>query len=230
MLRRLPISLRFDDEDSDFYYGFIEQKKNDRELSSLILDLLHVYYENDDVKAIVDEYVLRQNPFMQIHEELQRIALEHSRQSVTTGMLGDFTNNSRRKVSVPPEPVNRTSDETEETKKTEETDNGEKTLLLSESKLQEIVEKTVADTVSKMLMSGLNTETVGKVVSENISEQIKKEEPVQIPTVLDVPEPVVEKPIRPIKPVVEPPKRAEQVSETPARRPASFSKLMGSMK
>ena len=230
MLRRLPISLRFDDEDSDFYYGFIEQKKNDRELSSLILDLLHVYYENDDVKAIVDEYVLRQNPFMQIHEELQRIALEHSRQSVTTGMLGDFTNNSRRKVSVPPEPVNRTSDETEETKKTEETDNGEKTLLLSESKLQEIVEKTVADTVSKMLMSGLNTETVGKVVSENISEQIKKEEPVQIPTVLDVPEPVIEKPIRPIKPVVEPPKRAEQVSETPERRPASFSKLMGSMK
>ena len=38
MLRRLPISLRFDDDDSEFYEGFIEEKKNNSELSSLILD------------------------------------------------------------------------------------------------------------------------------------------------------------------------------------------------
>ena len=97
MLRRLPISLRFDDDDSDFYYGFIEQKKNDRELSSLILDLLHVYYENEEVQNIVNDYVIQKSPYMHIHEQLERIALEHSRQSVSTNMLNDYTDNARKK-------------------------------------------------------------------------------------------------------------------------------------
>jgi len=97
MLRRIPVSLRFDDEEnSDFYFGFIEQKKNDRELSQLILDLLHVYYENEMVRGAVDDYVVNKSPYMHIHAELERIALEHSRQRVTTSMLGDFTNNEQK--------------------------------------------------------------------------------------------------------------------------------------
>ena len=105
MLRRLPISLRFDDDDSDFYYGFIEQKKNDRELSSLILNLLRVYYENENVRNIVNDYEISKSPYLHIHEQLERIALEHSRQSVSTEILNDFNDNARKKVSEPPEPV-----------------------------------------------------------------------------------------------------------------------------
>lgn len=137
MLRRLPISLRFDDEDSDFYYGFIEQKKNDRELSTLILDLLRVYYENEIVRNLVDEAIIRKSPYMAIHEELERIAFEHNRQKVSTSMLGDFTENEKKRVSDPPEPVKKEENQTEES-----------LLMLPEATLKEL--QSLRDEVSQM--------------------------------------------------------------------------------
>lgn len=137
MLRRLPISLRFDDEDSDFYYGFIEQKKNDRELSTLILDLLRVYYENEIVRNLVDEAIIRKSPYMAIHEELERIAFEHNKQKVSTSMLGDFTENEKKRVSDPPEPV-----------KKEEKQPEDSLLMLPEDTLKEL--QSLRDEVSQM--------------------------------------------------------------------------------
>lgn len=106
MIRRLPVSLRFDDSDTEFYCEFIEKKKNNRELSTLILDLLHVYHEDEEVQKKVDNYSVNQSPYLHIHEELQRIALEHNRQSISTSMLGDYTENERRRATRTEKKVN----------------------------------------------------------------------------------------------------------------------------
>ena len=241
MLRRLPVSLRFDDDDTDFYYGFIEPKKNDRELSSLILDLLHVYHENEIVRDIVDEYVTSKSPYLHIHKELERIALEHSRNSVSASILGDFNDNARKKVSEPPEPVRKEEEVKEEQ------------LMLSEAKIQEMVQKSVTETLGKMLLGSLNLNDIGKAVTDNVENQLKEnnvvveqpkiveppkvvEQPrvVETPKIVEPPKMEVEAPKRtPVPPVVEgvslPPVRESQ-SQNQVKKPASFSKLMGSMK
>ena len=97
MLRRIPVSLKFDDEtEAEFYYELIEQKRVDRELSNLILDLLHVYYENEEVHTIVDNYQDAKNPYRLIQEDLKRIALEHSRNMMSASMLSDYTENEKK--------------------------------------------------------------------------------------------------------------------------------------
>lgn len=228
MLRRLPISLRFDDDDSDFYYGFIEQKKNDRELSSLILDLLRVYYENEEVRNIVDDYVIQKSPYMHIHEQLERIALEHSRQSVSTNMLNDFTDNARRQISEPPEPV-------KEEKK--EVQNEPLLLEAAMDKLSPMIEQRVTELVAKMVANSMASQVTPEVVrsaSVGIGESIK-EEVKSIPTPPVIP-PVVEKP-RMEKPKIEKPVIAKSeeivIEDEPIRKPgkpASFGKLLGSVR
>lgn len=98
MLKRLPISLKIDDEDGDFYYGFIEEKRKNRELTTLILNLLKLYHSNEEVRKIADDFIMGQNPYLKIHEELQRIAFEHKKQTTSTGMISDFTRNEMNKV------------------------------------------------------------------------------------------------------------------------------------
>lgn len=243
MLRRLPISLRFDDDDSDFYYGFIEQKKNDRELSSLILDLLHVYYENEEVQNIVNDYVIQKSPYMHIHEQLERIALEHSRQSVSTNMLNDYTDNARKKVSEPSEPVK------------EEKPAEKEPLLLSEADMDKVIEQKVAEALGRIMMSGVSLpmQEVAKSVSDNVGKTIKEEVtptvsipkvdnppfvemnmddeiPVSIPKSVPKTVPTVAKAVptsnNAPKIAVESP---EGVEDRP-KKPASFGKLLGSMK
>ena len=242
MLRRLPISLRFDDEDSDFYFGFIEQKKNDRELSSLILDLLHVYYENEEVRNIVNDYVIQKSPYMQIHEQLERIALEHSRQTVSTNMLNDFTDNARKKISEPPEPV-----------KEEKKEVTEEPLLLAAAmdKLGPMIEQKVTELFSQMVsnstVNSVPTEVV-KGVSQGIEMGLKEEVkniPIAVPTAPPVVTPSI--PSTAIPPVVEKPRMEKPVISKPSvdieidtpevvpterkpGKPASFGKLIGSVR
>ena len=228
MLRRLPISLRFDDDDSDFYYGFIEQKKNDRELSSLILDLLRVYDENEEVRNIVDDYVIQKSPYMHIHEQLERIALEHSRQSVSTNMLNDFTDNARRQVSEPPEPV-----------KEEKKEVQSEPLLLEAAmdKLSPMIEQRVSELFAKMMVNAANmpinsevvkTATVG--LEESIREEVKSIP--ASPVIPSAEKPKIEKP-RIEKPVIAKASEDIIVEEEPIRKPgkpASFGKLLGSVR
>lgn len=243
MLRRLPISLRFDDEDSDFYFGFIEQKKNDRELSSLILDLLHVYYENEEVRNIVNDYVIQKSPYMHIHEQLERIALEHSRQSVSANMLNDFTDNARKKVSEPSEPV-----------KEDKPPIKEEPLLLNEAAMDKVIEQKVAEALGRMMLSGavMPMQDIAKSVTDNVGKTIKEE--VSIPTAPKVEKPpfvelsmdddipvFVPKSVPPIAKSVPPvsksvptaPKIAVESTDSEEdrpKKPASFGKLLGSMK
>ncbi len=240
MLRRLPISLRFDDEDSDFYFGFIEQKKNDRELSSLILDLLHVYYENEEVRNIVNDYVIQKSPYMHIHEQLERIALEHSRQTVSTNILNDFTDNARKKVSEPPEPV-----------KEEKPAVTEEPLMLNAAmdKLGPMIEQKVSELFAQMLVnqmvSNSSMASVANVIDQGIKQQVSNaiisnaiEPNIEVKTespIID--KPVIEKPIiaeKPIissKPAVEdkPVPSVEDKQNRPTK-PASFGKLLGSVR
>lgn len=242
MLRRLPISLRFDDDDSDFYYGFIEQKKNDRELSSLILNLLRVYYENENVRNIVNDYEISKSPYLHIHEQLERIALEHSRQSVSTEILNDFNDNARKKVSEPPEPVKEEKSE----------EKVQQPLLLEEAmdKLQPLIDQKVAEAIGRMFMNNMNMNSgdIAKSISANVGESVRGN--------MDIPTPVSSAPVIPasptlFKPVIEPetkysepvvsipksiPESAPKIdsavesSDAAPRKPASFGKLLGSMK
>lgn len=111
MLRRIPVSLKFDDEtESEFYYNLIEQKRIDRELTNLICDLLHVYYENEDVRATVDNYQNAKNPYLLIQENLKRIAIEHSRNVMSASMLSDYTENEKRNLEKAKEKESKGSD------------------------------------------------------------------------------------------------------------------------
>ena len=233
MLRRIPVSLRFDDEEnSDFYFGFIEQKKNDRELSQLILDLLHVYYENEMVRGAVDDYVVNKSPYMHIHAELERIALEHSRQRVTTNMLGDFTNNEQKIIEESPQTSNG---------KQEENNSSDKQTLLQLTEQVAALTKVVAG------LTGGNTPNIVSPITEvSGKEEVKVEtevsKVVEVPKSVEVPK-VVETPLEidiPVKTeikevsenniVQDAPKVATSEEETVVKKPASFGKLLKSVK
>lgn len=233
MLRRIPVSLRFDDEEnSDFYFGFIEQKKNDRELSQLILDLLHVYYENEMVRGAVDDYVVNKSPYMHIHAELERIALEHSRQRVTTNMLGDFTNNEQKIIEESPQTSNG---------KQEENNSSDKQTLLQLTEQVAALTKVVAG------LTGGNTPNIVSPITEvSGKEEVKVEtevsKVVEVPKSVEIPK-VVETPLDidiPVKTeikevsenniVQDAPKAATSEEETVVKKPASFGKLLKSVK
>lgn len=234
MLRRLPISLRFDDEDSEFYYGFIEIKKENRELSTLILNLLHVYYENELVRNAVDDYMLAKSPYMQIHEELQRIALEHNKQSVSTSMLGDFTRNEASKISEP-----------SKQKEKETSNESDNVLMLTQEQLKDEVQKALQGAMSE-IMKMMNNQNIAdetqrtEIKSELNFEQNqgskrdvmeetpkKKESTVVIPKVAQDDEQVNEdlKKVPDIQMGV-----GNKGTQSIAKKPASFGKLLNSVK
>ncbi len=159
MLRRIPISLRFDDEESNFYYGFIEQKKNDRELSTLILDLLHAYYEDDIIKERLQYYLDGKSPFIHIHNELSRIANEHSRHTVMTKMMGDYTANERKKTIEDEPPM-------EEVRTEETTSSTESPKLLSESENYEALKKELKEEVKEEFKEELKQDFLRELISQ----------------------------------------------------------------
>ena len=259
MLRRIPISLRFDDEESNFYYGFIEQKKNDRELSTLILDLLHAYYEDDIIKERLQFYLDGKSPFIHIHNELERIASEHSRHTVMTKMMGDYTANERKKTIEDEPPM-------EEVRK-EETSSTESPKLLSESENYEALKKELKEEVkeefkeefkqdflreliSQMGLGNLPTNNVVSektetVVDTTVKVEAPKVEVKEVPKVEDAPkieitteidiEEKVEKPTVSVSnpvgeaPIVSPP-QVSVGAEEQVKKPASFGKLLKSVK
>lgn len=227
MLRRLPISLKFDDEDSDFYNGFIEQKKNDRELSTLILNLLHVYYENESVRQAVDDYILDQSPFMKVHEALERIVLEHNKQRVSTSMLGSYVENEKKStIEQKEEVVSKFEDE-----EVEKEDSVEDVKLISEKSISDVEKQSSTSQQSKEiedmkreiqdLKELVKTLVTDKKTDEgsNLKKEItaiEKEEPKEI--------------LR-----EEPKKKEDKVDKVEGekppvkKKPKSFSKLMASM-
>ena len=56
LIVRLPINLCYESEDTDFDL-FLKEKLEQKNLSSLIINLLHVYQENAEIRKIVDRYI-----------------------------------------------------------------------------------------------------------------------------------------------------------------------------
>ena len=205
---------------------------------------MRVYYENEEVRNIVNDYEISKSPYLHIHEQLERIALEHSRQSVSTEILNDFNDNARKKVSEPPEPVKEEKSE----------EKVQQPLLLEEAmdKLQPLIDQKVAEAIGRMFMNNMNMNMnsgdIAKSISANVGESVRGN--------MDIPTPVSSAPVIPasptlFKPVIEPetkysepvvsipksiPESAPKIdsavesSDAAPRKPASFGKLLGSMK
>lgn len=232
MLRRLPISLRFDDDDSEFYEGFIEEKKNNRELSTLILDLLRVYYENEVVREIVENYRIENSPFLKIHAEINRIAMEHSKNTIATNMMGDYTRNEVKKTD---NSANNNNSQQE----------SPKLIAASEEEMQSRINEGVEKALASILSgngSHILSEIQNKIGNVNLQQDVrpiveetnktiddsKQNDEKQIPNVVEAPKvevPIVEedKTEEALKTVV------EEVVENKPKKPSSFSKLMGSL-
>lgn len=222
MLRRLPISLRFDDDDSEFYEGFIEEKKNNRELSTLILDLLRVYYENEVVREIVENYRIENSPFLKIHAEINRIAMEHSKNTIATNMMGDYTRNEVKKSE------NSTSENSQQ--------ESPKLIAASEEEMQSRINEGVEKALASIL-SGDGAHILSEIQNKiNISNSQQEVKPVienSVPPVVEVHK---EDKVEFSVPTVESSKVEDttkvvidEQDESKPKKPSSFSKLMGSL-
>ncbi len=249
MLRRIPLSLRIEDENSDFYSSFIVAKRNNRELTDLILDLLRLYYDKDEIKLALEEYRSEKNPYAKVQADLQRIAQEHNKYNVAADILSDVSRNEKKKYE-------------ENLSKTSEEDEQEKLRLMEESiavKVNEKVEEQVTtimpklvelirkEVVNSMTGVGSNNGSVMSIVGEVVNTAHSSEGVIPNKSV-DMPErhPMVPQNVETVQPVIQPvkpvivPQPPVMVSEGDKetsdgepvkrkRKPASFSKLMGSM-
>lgn len=82
---RIPVSLKIEDE-GDFY-DFVLSLRDSKELSSFIIDLLKVYFDNKDIKDKIDSVLNIYNPFEELKERLLKIQLEHSKAVMATSLL-----------------------------------------------------------------------------------------------------------------------------------------------
>lgn len=228
MLRRLPISLKFDDEDSDFYCGFIEPKKNDRELTTLILDLLHAYYERDDIRNAVDDYILEQSPYLSIHKEIERIALEHSKNATFTKMTRDVVVNEQNNFNKTSEPTD-DADMQEDTKEQQYLQLPEATL----KELQDLREEVKGVNALKEEMDKMQ-KLLGQLVGTQQGVEQKVEQSIVIKDDREKKKPKIEKVSIDIE-TEEKDKVKDDVQEVQeekpvkTKKPKSFAKLMGSL-
>lgn len=231
MLRRLPISLRFDDDDADFYYGFIEQKKNDRELSTLILDLLYAYYDDKEIQSLVDTYIFNKNPYIEIQNQLNRIATEHSKHIQSTSMLKDFTANEQKKASEPPKQD--TSQNNDENKQILALIQTVERMGKEIDELKKVQTGTpIVDKVEEPIISVESTpikeepsivQTNTPILSENLV--------VEKPTISssDVEKPSIQEGYQKEN-IIEPVSVVSPTAEETVKKPKSFGKLMSSIK
>lgn len=82
---RIPVSLKV--EDNGDFYDFVLSLRDSKELSSFIIDLLKIYFDNKEVKDKVDAILNIYNPFTELKERLLKIQLEHSKAVMATNLL-----------------------------------------------------------------------------------------------------------------------------------------------
>lgn len=88
---RIPVSLKFD-TDSDVYKDFVIELKENKELSSFIVSFLNLYYEDQEVRDLINFKREENNPYSALREQLTKINLQHSQTVMTTSMLANQTN------------------------------------------------------------------------------------------------------------------------------------------
>lgn len=83
---RIPVSLKFDTS-TDFYNDFIYVMREDRTLSDFIVNILRAYYENHDVREVVDNVLGLYDPLAELKKQVQRAQLEHMKVVMATSMM-----------------------------------------------------------------------------------------------------------------------------------------------
>jgi hypothetical protein len=83
---RIPISLKFE-LNEDFYENFISPLRQERRLSDMIINLLRAYYEDTEIRRLVDCRILGQEEIDALNREIERISLEHSKSIMKTSAL-----------------------------------------------------------------------------------------------------------------------------------------------
>lgn len=88
---RIPLSLKV--ELDDMYYDFIEPARRDKSLSKVISNLLRAYFEDSDVRQLVDARVEGQAIIDNLNTEIERITFEHNKSVAETAAMRYETNN-----------------------------------------------------------------------------------------------------------------------------------------
>lgn len=95
---RIPISLKVAQD--DFYYDFVLPKKDTKELSTFIHDLMKVYYETEEVRLVVDKYLVSGDKISVIRRDLDAIIKEQlANQMETDALVERFESEKERIVS-----------------------------------------------------------------------------------------------------------------------------------
>ena len=87
---RIPVSLKFN-TDMDVYKDFIVDLRDNRELSPFIVAMLELYYEDDDVRDLINLKREENNPFSALKEQVAKINMQHTKTIVATSMLASQT-------------------------------------------------------------------------------------------------------------------------------------------
>lgn len=74
---RIPISLKF--EKDEMYLKFIQPARDDRSLTQIITTLLRAYYEDEEVRKLVDARELGEEMIRELNDEIWRIESEHNK-------------------------------------------------------------------------------------------------------------------------------------------------------
>jgi len=85
---RIPVSLKFDRD--EFFYTLIEPMKSDRWLSTFIVEMLRLYYEDAEVREAYVRFAKRNEPVAKIKLQLERIQAEHNKSVMAVGALKDY--------------------------------------------------------------------------------------------------------------------------------------------
>ncbi len=93
---RIPISLKVAQD--DFYYDFVLPKKDTKELSSFIHDLMKVYYETEEVRLVVDKYLVSADKITVIRRDLDAIIKEQLANQMETDALVERFETEKEKI------------------------------------------------------------------------------------------------------------------------------------
>ena len=85
---RIPASLKFDDN-SDFYLEFISDLRTDRKLTDLITDLLRIYYEDAQLRELINLKLASSSEFAEVYSQLDKIQMQHNQTMMATSMLAN---------------------------------------------------------------------------------------------------------------------------------------------
>lgn len=99
---RIPVSLKFDIYE-EFYQDFIHPVRQERRLSDMIVNLLRAYYEDEEIRRLVDTRVLGQEEIDELNREIERISLEHRASILKTDALRFETDSKLGVVEFPQE-------------------------------------------------------------------------------------------------------------------------------